>query len=368
MIAEPLRVMRLFDSFADQIYEAAIVPELWPQAPEALCRPSSSFGGVLFAANPEYSAWAASPRIAPLFAEFIEQGWAARNPRPLRGMQIKSLGFVGDHDMFSPEEMDADPTYAYLRSKGLGWCAGKVAPLPTGDLLIFSWEKRFEDGPFDRAMLDAFDSIGGHLARAALIAFRLGLEKARAATETMRALGLPAAVLSRSHRLLLANDLFAPFVPSLVQDRRERAVIADARVDALFERALTRMSVGGDAPAAQSLPVAARHDRAPMVLHLVPIRLSAQDIFSAGATMLILTEVRASAGPDAALIQGLFDLTPAEARVAQAIASGHSLAEIAKNHGVATETVRTQLKSIFAKTGASRQVDLVRLLAGRALA
>jgi DNA-binding CsgD family transcriptional regulator len=356
-----------FERLADRIYEAAVVPELWPEVLDAISTRSGSFGGILFAANSQFSGWTASPRIAPMFAEFVAQGWAARNPRPARGLSFGAAGFLSDHEMFSSEEMDADPTYAYLRSLGLGWCAGRIAVPPSGDMLIFSWERRFVDGPFDRAMLDAMDAIGGHLARAALIAARLGLERARAAAETMRALGLPAAVLSRSHRLLLANDLFARFVPSLVQDRRERAVIADPRADALFAQALARLRVTGAPVGVQSLPVPAREDSPPLVLHLAPIRGAAQDVFAAGDVLLIVTELAVGAAPSAGLLQGLFDLTPAEARVARAIAAGRAASEIAREHGVSGETIRSQLRAIFAKTGVSRQVELVRLLSGATL-
>ena len=83
--------------------------------------------------------------------------------------------------------------------------------------------------------------------------------------------------------------------------------------------------------------------------------------------MLIITKVAPASGANAAIIQGLFDFSPAEARVAQAISSGLQIAQIARNHGVSSETVRSQLKSVFAKTGTSRQVELVRLLTGKAL-
>jgi len=57
-------------------------------------------------------------------------------------------------------------------------------------------------------------------------------------------------------------------------------------------------------------------------------------------------------------------LTPAEARIALGIARGDALAAIAKAHGISIATVRTQLKSVFAKTGTHRQAQLVALLAG----
>ena len=66
----------------------------------------------------------------------------------------------------------------------------------------------------------------------------------------------------------------------------------------------------------------------------------------------------------AASSQGLFDLTPTEARVARALGRGATVAEIAAGNGVAQPTVRNQIREIFAKTGVRRQADLVGLLRG----
>jgi DNA-binding CsgD family transcriptional regulator len=60
----------------------------------------------------------------------------------------------------------------------------------------------------------------------------------------------------------------------------------------------------------------------------------------------------------------LFSLTPAEARVAILLARGLSLAEVSKAQNTSPHTVRAQLKSIFAKTGVSRQAELVRMILG----
>ena len=58
-----------------------------------------------------------------------------------------------------------------------------------------------------------------------------------------------------------------------------------------------------------------------------------------------------------------FDLSPAEDRIARALIGGLTLQHCARDFGVSQETVRKQLKGIFAKTGTSRQTDLLRLLA-----
>jgi DNA-binding CsgD family transcriptional regulator len=61
-------------------------------------------------------------------------------------------------------------------------------------------------------------------------------------------------------------------------------------------------------------------------------------------------------------IRELFGLTPAEAALAAALAEGLTLQDYAERHGVSVGTLRVQLKSVFSKTGATRQPELVRLL------
>jgi DNA-binding CsgD family transcriptional regulator len=57
-----------------------------------------------------------------------------------------------------------------------------------------------------------------------------------------------------------------------------------------------------------------------------------------------------------------YDLTPTETRVALHLADGGTVATCARAMGLAESTVRTHLKSVFAKTGISRQAQLPRLL------
>jgi DNA-binding CsgD family transcriptional regulator len=62
------------------------------------------------------------------------------------------------------------------------------------------------------------------------------------------------------------------------------------------------------------------------------------------------------------LLQRRHGLTRAEARVATRLAEGMTLPEIGAVLDIRPETVRTHLKRIYAKTGASRQAELVRLV------
>jgi DNA-binding CsgD family transcriptional regulator len=61
-------------------------------------------------------------------------------------------------------------------------------------------------------------------------------------------------------------------------------------------------------------------------------------------------------------LRDMYGLSAAEADVCWRIANGETPADIAANMGSTRETVRSQIKRIFAKTGTNRQPDLVRLV------
>lgn len=61
-------------------------------------------------------------------------------------------------------------------------------------------------------------------------------------------------------------------------------------------------------------------------------------------------------------LRELFQLTPTEATISACLANGLSVHECADRLGVATNTVRAHLRSVFAKTGVCRQSQLVHLI------
>jgi DNA-binding CsgD family transcriptional regulator len=63
------------------------------------------------------------------------------------------------------------------------------------------------------------------------------------------------------------------------------------------------------------------------------------------------------------LLNGLFDLSAAEIRVANGLLQGKTIEDLATNFGLSRETIRTQVKAVLNKTGTARQSDLVSLLA-----
>ncbi|MFG1301292.1 helix-turn-helix transcriptional regulator [Xanthobacter sp. V3C-3] len=353
----------------DLIYEAAVVPEKWPHLLGRLSQRMDGSGGILFTAGSSGTAWTASPDIWPVFDEFLRDGWHAINPRPQRLGRLNHPGFVRDSDHFTPEEIAADPVYQnFYFKRGLGWAMGTMLQVPSGDALVFSFERAFARGVVEMEHVHFFDQLRPHLARAALLGAHFGLVRAKAMAEALAQSGLPAAVLRGRGRLYATNALFDALMPGLVQDGPSRLQVSSQAADRLFAEAAASIQSGGAGRRVYSIPVPADGaGRAPAILHLLPVRREAYDVLNSASALLIVTSVDRSTVPTAEVVAGLFDLTPAEARVARRIAEGATVDAIAIEHGLSRETVRTHLKQTFAKVGVTRQAELAALLGGLAL-
>src|SRR5579871_131568 len=350
----------------DLIYESAFAPELWPRVLEGLAQTAEARGGVLFVANPALGMmrWTASASFQEIFERFVAEGWAHRDPRMGRILARRHPGFLTDSDLFAPGELDSEESYInFKRPHGLGYGTGMAAPLPTGDIVGIGVERDHERGPMEMMFIDRLDVLRPHLARSAFISARLQLERARAAAEVLNLLGLPALLLSANGKVIAANSLIESLTDIIRWTARDRIALADSSADIMLRAALSTFNT--EMPAApHSLAVRGGEANAAMVAHLVPIRGSVRDIFSRCAGVLVLTPATAPQAPPVELIQSLFDLTPAEARVARGLAAGDTLDELAAAGGVSRNTIRSQLRGALEKTGCRRQAELVALLGG----
>jgi DNA-binding CsgD family transcriptional regulator len=105
------------------------------------------------------------------------------------------------------------------------------------------------------------------------------------------------------------------------------------------------------------------------VAHIWPLRSGASrapTIASPAVAAVFVRKVAMSVSSSCGLIGRAFQLTPAELRVLVAIVDIGGVPEVAVALGVAETTVRTHLGHLFEKTGATRQADLVKLVASYA--
>lgn len=101
-------------------------------------------------------------------------------------------------------------------------------------------------------------------------------------------------------------------------------------------------------------------------LTLIAVEKDRISLYFEGPTVAILIQ---PAGPGSRpvgidQIAGLYGLTNSEQRALAGIVDGKTVTRIAEEAGLSRETIRTQLKSLYAKTGTGGQTDLLRLVHG----
>jgi DNA-binding CsgD family transcriptional regulator len=345
----------------DRIYESSFVPELWPGVLDELGHIVEGTGGVLLISKADLQYWTASPGARECTERYKNEGWFRRDQSLARLFAMRAAGFGTDVDSLTPDELDQDPTFRdFWHPQGIGSHVATAIPIPTGENVLIGFIRPIERGPVEPAWIQKLDALRPHLARSVLMSARLQLERARIVSETLAALGLPALVLNEQGKVLAANSLIEAMTSYVRWRAQDRVSLKDRAADNLLRDAIATINVAGGA--VRSFPVRDAGAEAMMVAHVVPIRLSARDIFVRCAAALVLTPVTLPQAPPVELVQSLFDLTPAEARVARGLASGETLEAIASARGVSRNTIRTHLQSILEKTGCNRQADIVALL------
>jgi DNA-binding CsgD family transcriptional regulator len=118
--------------------------------------------------------------------------------------------------------------------------------------------------------------------------------------------------------------------------------------------------------AVAALTLQRRSGKRPYVALVAPAggRLSAQ-VLQAPAGVVVFVNDPASAHPGRRpLLRRLFGLSAREAQLAEALLDGKRLDEYAGEENISVNTVRTQLRAIFAKTDTRRQAELMQVLNG----
>ncbi len=347
------------EDLADRISEAAVRPEFWPAVLRGFAEVAECRAAALVATREGGFKWIGCSPLAEDVAR-NHYSFPGGQDRSRRLMATKRAGFVSDHEVYTQEEMFSEPLYTdYFFRNGFGRGIATAIEVPTGDTIILSAEGDYRHGAFGPAIYDRLNSLRPHLARSALVAARLAFERARTAVETLSGLALAACAVSRAGTVLVANGEFEAERLLWTTRGGNRIALFDRRADGLLAEALGLIATQ---QGVRSLPLMAQDGGHPAVLHVVPIRRAAHDLFAQAAAILVLTKASAAPTQSTPLLQALFDLSPIEAGIAARIAAGDTAETIAAADGKSIGTVRNQLKSVLAKTGCRRQVDLARLL------
>lgn len=348
------------DELIGRIYEAGALPDRWPATLETLAAAVGARGGNLIRSTGSSIRLISSPAIAELTEEFDRQGWNLQNSRVSRLIERASHpGFLTDLDLHSQDEIRSLPMYTeFLTPAGADAGAATVIQGGEDDGLVVALEA-FPDHKAAHRAVPFLDALRPHLARAALLSTEARDAQAASLMHIFGAAGMAVAFLNDQGKVMAATDRFAASFEDILLDSAGRLRVVDAETDRRLVEALGRMR---EHRIGSSVAIRDKQKIGRAVLHLLPASGNARDIFSGDFSFALLARPDNRLIPGSDIIGALFDLTPAEARIARGIAEGASPADLSRKLAVSVETVRSQLKKVYAKTSTNRQSELAALM------
>lgn len=229
-------------------------------------------------------------------------------------------------------------------------------------------------GDFSAADRDLVQAFVPHLRTAFTIFSELDRVRAERSVyaEAMGDMTIATLVVDEACRILHANQLAEKILGENDGLRREDGVLR--LTDAAAERQLARLvlQAAGKPDATrpgvvEAMRVARAAGRSDVGLVIRPMRLGIgppDEQLRASVAIFLSAEERPVRERELSVkaLQKLFSFTPREAALAAHLARGETIQEAAAALGITPNTARTQLRSIFGKTGVDRQARLVRIL------
>ena len=353
------------------LYDAAGDPSLWPVflRQVALATQSTQAGILLHdIKHGEHSVslqWGVDPAAVRSYDEY----YGNRDVWTRKAAPLVHTGWLGtSEELSSLEELVRSEFYNdYLKPNEMGqamWGVIENSPSRLINIGLYRDLRR----PFQDKDLELLRFLAPHLQRAFRLHIKFTELKTRAeglqhAIDMLPSgvffLGADAGIVHMNRtaaKILAKNDGLIAARGRLAAERAAESselenLIAQARDTS---RGTGLRSAGGVA--------ISRRLRGPLHVLVTPVRNISLDTPYPVLAIAFVTDPSQRVRPASDVLRTLFGLTPAECRVALLLAEGHAPPDIAVLIGISTNTLKTQLASIYRKTGTSRQAQLVRTL------
>ena len=177
----------------------------------------------------------------------------------------------------------------------------------------------------------------------------------------LNAVRAPALAIDIRGFVLGANEAMESVFDEDIHIENKRLLIANAQARRRLFALIRSLASSEPLTPPQEEPIVVVRDngRQPVVIkRLPPMAPTKLEV-----SILTFFSLDAKPCPPASLLMKIFCFTPAEARLAAALAKGMTLGEAASVKSISCNTLRHQLKAVFLKTNTHRQSHLVALLA-----
>lgn len=356
----------------DRLYEAAFDDDAWEHALAGVADITGSEGGLLFVTYGagEVGSLAAASGISPdLWSEY-GSNYAASDPRRRYVVNNPVLHVAYDYRHTVEEDMDVDPLYQWLKSHDLRYYMGSMLTRDGGACHI-RLLRTPRQGHVDTREIELFSTVLPHAARAVQLRQRIARRDIAGLCggEAMDQLDFGVVFLDAVGKVVHANAM-----ATAIAERGDGLQFStggvtaatpqdDRNLQSLIGGALGHASLREARGAGGQCSVWREGGLQPYHVQVLPLKRRASPFGRPEpAAVIFVTDAdrRSRVGVDQLGL--LFDFTPAEARLAEHLASGASLASYTAKTGLKYETVRGYTKRIFAKAGAHTRADLVGIL------
>ena len=347
----------------ERVYEAAVDERAWHSLAPQIARTFESTSTNLQIQG------TGEPRVLTM-TENVSAGIGAyRNYYWQRDIWVERATKLGVARVLASKDVVADSEFRetefyrdWCRSLDVFYVVGAVFQTGKDELGIIGIHRPKGAGTYQDTDVQLVARFLPHLRRALQIRNRIGQAALarRVFDETLNRTDTATIVVVADGHIVLTNPVAETLLANGTAVRVHKGRLTTTNQ---FDtgRLLSLVRSASNMGEAQNEPggvMAVRQANAPPLTVLVaPFRLALPGLATPSAIVFIRDPNRPISA--AGSLQALFQLTPAEARIAQELANGKSLAEIAASHGARLQTVRKQLKSIFAKTGTNRQAQCV---------
>lgn len=351
--------MATLDSTAvfDRFYEAAALPDLWPEALDGFSRMMGARGAMI--TSPAHTDLFHSPGIAESVAAFFEGGWESRHTRTTAAVRRGSRSFTCDQHIISPDALGRSDYYNGLAIPAdVPWFAACGLGDPGEPRVGLSLQRTARQGAFSNDEVRRLDSYLPRLKHIRSIACRLAAGENRRLIDAFGVSGDPVILLGHDGVELDCNAAAnALFGDGLVRGAGGEVGATDLAAHIRLRRLIEAASASTECPT-QTVRIP-RRTGGSLTVQASPVVGRARDLFGKARIFLTVSCPGESTGQDQASLRDRFGLTPTEGRVAGLLLQGKSVAGIAAALDISSGAVRFHLKSILPKAGVRRQAEFV---------
>jgi hypothetical protein len=235
----------MLQDLVDRFYEAAFMPDEWVGVLDKTSTAVGSANGTLFIFEENSPpAGRASPMAQTLFEEFIQGDFWKACDSVKRMCDVQPGSFVNVDDYLSPEEIEQDPIRIKLRAAGIGSNLCTSIALPSGELVMFVFQRWLADGNHAGEAIRLLNQLRPDMARAGLVAARLRLERAKTTVSALEAIGLPAVTVNAGGRVMAMNSLMGALSPLLRTAAFDKVFVANPAANELLQLGMQSMASG----------------------------------------------------------------------------------------------------------------------------